>query len=123
MYIEMFENFKKFFATKKNLYILIAALVILGGIFLLNKFGLYEGLETQIVSVPSATASPVPPVTPSSVPSAPSVTLSATPSPVPPVTPSPVTPSAVPLVTPPVTPSASTPYKKETSTLIMSQNS
>jgi len=94
MYIEMFENFKKFFATKKNLYILIAALVILGGIFLLNKIGLYEGLETQIVSAPTPLPSP-----PSS---APSVTV-----------PSVTVPSV-----PPVTA-----YKKETSTLIMSQNS
>jgi hypothetical protein len=117
MYIEMFENFKKFFATKKNLYILIAALVILGGIFLLNKFGLYEGLETQIVSAPTP------------LPSAPSAPSSAT-TPVTPSASTPVTPSASTPVTPsastPVTPSASTPvtaYKKETSSLIMSQNS
>jgi len=102
----MFENFKKFFATKKNLYILIAALVILGGIFLLNKFGLYEGLETQIVSVPSAPSVPL--VTPS----APSVA---------PVT-APLVPSApsVPVTAPSVPVTA---YKKETSSLIMSQNS
>jgi hypothetical protein len=43
--IEMFENFKIFFANKKNLSIFIAALVILGGIMILKKYDLYEGLE------------------------------------------------------------------------------
>ena len=41
----MFENFSKFFAVEKNLYAFIAALVILAGIFLLKRAGLYEGLE------------------------------------------------------------------------------
>ena len=41
----MFENFSKFFANKKNLHIFIAALVIVVGIFLLKRAGLYEGLE------------------------------------------------------------------------------
>jgi hypothetical protein len=43
----MFENFSNFFAVKKNIYIFIAALVILTGIFLLKRAGLYEGLENQ----------------------------------------------------------------------------
>jgi hypothetical protein len=42
----MFENFSKFFAVKKNIYIFIAALVILTGIFLLNRAGLYEGMDS-----------------------------------------------------------------------------
>jgi preprotein translocase subunit SecF len=43
----MFENFKVFFSNKKNLYTVIAALVILGGMFLLNKCGLYEGMKAK----------------------------------------------------------------------------
>jgi len=43
----MFENFSRFFANKKNLYIFIAALVILTGIFLLKRAGLYEGAQNQ----------------------------------------------------------------------------
>ena len=43
----MFENFSKFFAVQKNIYAFIAALVILAGIFLLKRAGLYEGLEGQ----------------------------------------------------------------------------
>ena len=43
----MFENFSKFFANKKNLHIFIAALVIMTGIFLLKRAGLYEGMETS----------------------------------------------------------------------------
>ena len=43
----MFENFSKFFANKKNLHIFVAALVILTGIFLLKRAGLYEGMENQ----------------------------------------------------------------------------
>ena len=41
----MFENFKVFFSNKKNFYAFFAALVILGGIFLLNRYGLYEGMK------------------------------------------------------------------------------
>jgi hypothetical protein len=41
----MFENFKVFFSNKKNFYAFFAALVILGGMFLLNKYGLYEGMK------------------------------------------------------------------------------
>jgi len=43
----MFENFSRFFANKKNLHIFIAALVILTGIFLLKRAGLYEGVQNQ----------------------------------------------------------------------------
>ena len=43
----MFENFKVFFSNKKNLYTVIVALVILGGMFLLNKCGLYEGMNAK----------------------------------------------------------------------------
>lgn len=42
----MFENFKKLFADKKNVKIMLAVLALLAGIFVLNKSGLYEGLET-----------------------------------------------------------------------------
>lgn len=54
----MFENFKKLFADKKNVKIMLAVLALLAGIFVLNKSGLYEGLET--VTVP-ATATPYTP--------------------------------------------------------------
>jgi hypothetical protein len=43
----MFENFKVFFSNKKNFYAFFAALVILGGIFLLNRYGLYEGMKAE----------------------------------------------------------------------------
>jgi hypothetical protein len=43
----MFENFKVFFSNKKNFYAFFAALVILGGIFLLNRYGLYEGMKAK----------------------------------------------------------------------------
>ena len=43
----MFENFAKFFAVKKNQHIFIAALVIVTGIFLLKKAGLYEGMTSE----------------------------------------------------------------------------
>jgi hypothetical protein len=53
----MFENFSKFFAVQKNIYAFIAALVILTGIFLLKRAGLYEGLEgkeeSTSVKIPS----------------------------------------------------------------------
>jgi hypothetical protein len=62
----MFENFSKFFANKKNLHIFIAALVIVTGIFLLKRAGLYEGMtsepepETETKKTPSsAKASPM----------------------------------------------------------------
>jgi hypothetical protein len=41
----MFENFKVFFSNKKNFYAFFAALVILSGMFILNKYGLYEGMK------------------------------------------------------------------------------
>ena len=44
----MFENFKVFFSNKKNFYAFFAALVILGGIFLLNRYGLYEGMKAEV---------------------------------------------------------------------------
>lgn len=43
----MFENFKVFFSNKKNFYAFFAALVILGGIFILNRYGLYEGMKAE----------------------------------------------------------------------------
>jgi len=43
----MFENFAKFFAVKKNQHIFIAALVIVTGIFLLKRAGLYEGMTSE----------------------------------------------------------------------------
>lgn len=43
----MFENFKVFFSNKKNFYAFFAALVILGGIFILNRYGLYEGMKAK----------------------------------------------------------------------------
>ena len=55
----MFENFKKLFADKKNVKIMLAVLALLAGIFVLNKSGLYEGLETA-----TAPAPPVAPYTP-----------------------------------------------------------
>jgi len=54
----MFENFSKFFANKKNLHIFIAALVILTGIFLLKRAGLYEGMENQGTADTGAVAPP-----------------------------------------------------------------
>lgn len=57
----MFENFKKLFADKKNVKIMLAVLALLAGIFVLNKSGLYEGLETVIAP---ATAPPKAPYTP-----------------------------------------------------------
>ncbi len=54
----MFENFANFFAQKKNLHIFIAALLIVVGIFLLKRAGLYEGLENgPDVPVPKKSAS------------------------------------------------------------------
>lgn len=41
----MFENFTKFFADKKNLHAFIAALVIVTGILVLKRAGLYEGMH------------------------------------------------------------------------------
>jgi hypothetical protein len=61
----MFENFAKFFAVKKNLHIFIAALVIVAGIFLLKRAGLYEGMtepepQTETRKNPSSSkASPM----------------------------------------------------------------
>jgi len=52
----MFENFSKFFAEKKNIHIFIAALVILGGIFILKRVGLYEGMEPNADSADAYTA-------------------------------------------------------------------
>lgn len=49
----MFENFKKLFADKKNVKIMLAVLALLAGIFVLNKFGLYEGLETATATDPA----------------------------------------------------------------------
>ena len=43
----MFENFKVFFSNKKNFYAFFAALVILSGMFILNKYGLYEGMKAK----------------------------------------------------------------------------
>jgi hypothetical protein len=57
----MFENFSRFFANKKNLYIFIAALVILTGIFLLKRAGLYEGAQNQGDSDATAGATAVEP--------------------------------------------------------------
>lgn len=54
----MFENFKKLFADKKNVKIMLAVLALLAGIFVLNKSGLYEGLETKIATVPVAPYTP-----------------------------------------------------------------
>jgi hypothetical protein len=55
----MFENFKVFFSNKKNLYTVIAALVILGGMFLLNKCGLYEGMKAKAEAKAEAKAADV----------------------------------------------------------------
>lgn len=41
----MFENFTKFFANKKHIHAFIAALVILTGILVLKRAGLYEGMH------------------------------------------------------------------------------
>lgn len=61
----MFENFKKLFADKKNVKIMLAVLALLAGIFVLNKSGLYEGLETVIAPATApATAPPKAPYTP-----------------------------------------------------------
>lgn len=56
----MFENFSKFFAQKKNVHILIAALVIVVGIMLLKKAGLYEGMRegADPVEVPNSEKRP-----------------------------------------------------------------
>lgn len=58
----MFENFKKLFADKKNVKIMLAVLALLAGIFVLNKSGLYEGLETVTATDPAT--DPVAPYTP-----------------------------------------------------------
>lgn len=58
----MFENFKKLFADKKNVKIMLAVLALLAGIFVLNKSGLYEGLETA--TAPATATAPVAPYTP-----------------------------------------------------------
>ena len=55
----MFENFKVFFSNKKNFYAFFAALVILGGMFILNKYGLYEGMKAEAAEA-EAKASPPP---------------------------------------------------------------
>jgi hypothetical protein len=52
----MFENFKVFFSNKKNFYAFFAALVILGGIFLLNRYGLYEGMKAEAAEAKAAEA-------------------------------------------------------------------
>ena len=52
----MFENFKVFFSNKKNFYAFFAALVILGGIFLLNRYGLYEGMKAKAKAAEAAEA-------------------------------------------------------------------
>ncbi len=54
----MFENFKVFFSNKKNFYAFFAALVILGGIFLLNRYGLYEGMKAEAKAEAEAEAPP-----------------------------------------------------------------
>ena len=54
----MFENFKKLFADKKNVKIMLAVLALLAGIFVLNKSGLYEGLETATATAPVAPYTP-----------------------------------------------------------------
>ena len=41
----MFENFSKFFANKKNVHIFVGALVIITGIIVLKRAGLYEGMK------------------------------------------------------------------------------
>ena len=56
----MFENFKKLFADKKNVKIMLAVLALLAGIFVLNKSGLYEGLETKIATVPAPATATAP---------------------------------------------------------------
>jgi hypothetical protein len=50
----MFENFKVFFSNKKNFYAFFAALVILSGMFLLNRYGLYEGMKAKAEEAPPA---------------------------------------------------------------------
>lgn len=55
----MFENFKKLFADKRNVKIMLAVLALLAGIFVLNKSGLYEGLET--VTAPATAPPKAPP--------------------------------------------------------------
>ncbi len=55
----MFENFKKLFADKRNVKIILAVLALLAGIFVLNKSGLYEGLETVIATAPATAPAPV----------------------------------------------------------------
>lgn len=65
----MFENFTKFFAEKKNIYIFVAALVIVVGILVLKNAGLYEGMKEDVETKPataSVTAS-VPEKKPSSI--------------------------------------------------------
>jgi hypothetical protein len=57
----MFENFKKLFADKRNVKIMLAVLALLAGIFVLNKSGLYEGLETKIATVPATATAPYTP--------------------------------------------------------------
>jgi hypothetical protein len=54
----MFENFKVFFSNKKNFYAFFAALVILGGMFILNKYGLYEGMKAGAAEAKAAEATP-----------------------------------------------------------------
>lgn len=62
----MFENFKKLFADKRNVKIMLAVLALLAGIFVLNKSGLYEGLETATApaTAPATATAPVAPYTP-----------------------------------------------------------
>lgn len=54
----MFENFKVFFSNKKNFYAFFAALVILGGIFLLNRYGLYEGMKAAAAEAEAKAEAP-----------------------------------------------------------------
>ncbi len=56
----MFENFKKLFADKRNVKIMLAVLALLAGIFVLNKSGLYEGLETVIATATAPATAPAP---------------------------------------------------------------
>jgi hypothetical protein len=58
----MFENFSKFFANKKNVHIFVGALVIITGIIVLKKAGLYEGMKegnSEAVDPPKKTASSI----------------------------------------------------------------
>jgi len=56
----MFENFKVFFSNKKNFYAFFAALVILSGMFLLNRYGLYEGMKGAAAEAKAEAEAPPP---------------------------------------------------------------